>query len=267
MNISSISRALRFFLYGYGQPFLILQPIVTLVPAFARMAGNPEAIVTSTIAILSMIFGLIGAVAAIGAMPAVKSAEVDRWISRKFLGLTKHQRDRNYPSLFIAEAIGIFLFFFLALRAENRVNPVLSTQTIILLSFIQIPIWKGIWTFLSFAVPTFLFRSFTSSNRIKILQNRFCVGFVGFRNRYRLRHSKVIFWSATVGSVLSFLISEKLPFVEYIASALVGVAIMLSILAILGRIALECPQVCESIVGKRTGVFALRWLLSSVPIR
>jgi hypothetical protein len=265
MNSLSFFRILKYFLYGYAQPFLIVQPIIAMVLAFAKMIGNPEAILTSTIAILSMAFGLIGAVAAIGAMPAVRSIEVDNWMSRRFVVLIKYQRDRNYPSLYFAEAIGIFLFFLMALRAENRVDPILSMQAIVLLSFIQIPIWKGIWTFLSFSVPAFLFRSFSASNKIKNLQNRFGVGFIGFKNRYRLRHSKKIFWSAAAASVFSFIASERLPFIDFIASALVGVAITLSILAVLGRIALDCPQVRESIVGRRAGVFACRWLLSTEP--
>lgn len=263
MNVSSLSLILKFFLYGYGQPFLIFKPFIFVVPAFAKMIGNPEAILTSTIAILSLVFGLIGAVAAIGAMPAVRSVAVDRWMAKKFVSLTKYQRQRNYPTFWIAESLGIFLFFFLGMRAENRTDPILTGQAIFLLSFLWIVIWKSLWTFISFAVPTFLFRSFAASDKIRNLQKRFGVGFVGFKNNYRLRHSNKLFWLGVVGAALSFFGDENHQIISHISSAIVGVAVSFPILATLMRPALECRQLRGTLVGKRVGALAMRWILIS----
>lgn len=267
MTTTTISRAVKFLLYGYGQLFLILQPMGAMVPAFAKMIENPDAILTSTITTLSMLFALIGAIAAIGAMPAIRSAEVDRWMIRRFLWLTKHQRDRHYPILWIAEAFGIFLYVFLTLKEENRVNPILSLQAITLLAFVWIPIGKGIWTFVSFAIPTFLFRCFTASNRIKSLQLRFGVGFVGFKKKYRLRYSRTLFLLGATGAVLSFVVDDESPLIHFGANAIVTLAIIFPTLAILSRIALECPQIRESNAGRRIGTAARRWLLASEATR
>jgi len=236
------------------------------VPAFARHIGNPDALITSSIAIVSMMLGLVGAVAAIAAMPAMKYPEVSSWAYKSFIWLAKYLRERSYPSYWISEALGAYLYFVLQLLRENSgPDRILSTNQVFILGILYIPAWKYVWTFLSFTVPVFVLRAVAHQDKIKNAQKKLRISMTGIKSRFKTRHTAIVFWLCASCILLGSIAGDDHWFTNYMATPLILVAICLPMLAGLARFTLRCRPALQTTAGRKFGAIARLYLLTATP--
>ena len=245
---------------------VIVGSFVAAAQAFAKHIENPDAFITSTIAIASMILGLVGAVAAIASMPAMKYPEVSRWAFKAFIWLAKYLRERSCPYHWVSEALGAYLYFTLQLLRENSgPDRVLSANQIFICAFLYIPAWKYTWTFLSFTTPVFMLRALAHQDKIKFTQRKLGITMSGIKGRFKMRHTSAVFWLSASCLVAGIIAGNNHWFTNYIATPLIFIAISLPVVARIACFTLECRPALQTRTGRKFGALARLYLLSANP--